>query len=173
MAKFTDRVDKWIFRDAGDGRTIIFPWGFLGRAYATASETLKMRMRILYAFSLATTVVAVILTNHMSILMMLPTLGIYTVVYFGALKLILANAPDLEPLPRSKSAALFAAEISTSFIAIGVFGCLMFVLFGALMIATGDGEARLTGYFAVAVFGFFCAGYGWLWFMKRRLEGVR
>lgn len=171
ISKFKAYLESTMFREAEDGRTIIYPWGFIGPAYATTSETVKKRMRILYAISMATTVIAVVLTNFLSIRTMLPILGIYGIVYFGVQKLILATAPDLEPLSRTKGAAVFAKNTSEPFIQMGVFGCAMFVLLGVLVVGAGDAEAKLAGYFAIAVFSALGAGYVCLWIVKRRLEG--
>lgn len=171
MFKFMNWIDACIFRDAGDGRTIIFPWGVFGRAYTTASETLKDRIRNLHLFSLMLVPVTVLLSSQMSILMILPLLGAHTIIYFGTMKYVLANATDLVPMPKRDSAAALVTKFPKPYIVIGLIGCLMFVLLGTLMIVTGNGEERLAGIFATVVFSAFGAGYGWLLFTKRRVEG--
>lgn len=170
MSRFMAWIDACIFRDAGDGRTIIFPWGVFGRAYTTASESLKDRIRNLHLFSLMLVPVIVVMSSQMSILMILPLLGAHSIIYFGTMRYVLADATDLEPLPKRDSAMAFVAKFPKPYILIGLIGCVMFVLLGALMIATGKGEERLAGIFATVVFGAFGAGYGWLLFAKRRIE---
>jgi len=161
MSRFMAWIDACIFRDAGDGRTIIFPWGVFGRAYTTASETLKDRIRNLHLFSL--------MPRHRRHELANVDLDDPAAAR-RPFDHLLRHDDDLEPLPKRDSAMAFVEKYPKPYILIGLIGCVMFVLLGALMIATGKGEERLAGIFATIVFGAFGAGYGWLLFAKRRIE---
>ena len=159
-------MKKTAFREDDQGRTVFYPWGAFGPAYATTSEKIKDRLDRFYFFAIVPIPFIVMIAQHVPIAVSGLLLAIYTLIYFAAYRRLLRRTPDLQRLATDNSFPTFVANFSYAAIIGGLLASLAFVALGAAMLVVGDGKDVAPGIAASSLFGICAILYVWMLIAK-------